>query len=142
MTEKPKNNPVHRLPDWRTTLPLAQRSPRCGARTRSGNPCKSPAMANGRCRMHGGKSTGPRTVEGLERMRSAKMKHGLYSLESLQLMRAIRALQRSVGLSSSGDSRREHGPCKHRLTSPPDPVSITALKTSFSDFRRKSRRRS
>ena len=27
----------------------------CGAKTRSGEPCKSKAMTNGRCRMHGGK---------------------------------------------------------------------------------------
>src|SRR5690625_3858029 len=32
---------------------------RCGAKTRSGGKCKNWAMANGRCRMHGGKSTGP-----------------------------------------------------------------------------------
>ena len=32
--------------------------PECGAKTRSGSPCKNNAMANGRCRMHGGKSTG------------------------------------------------------------------------------------
>jgi hypothetical protein len=51
-------------------------------------------MANGRCRLHGGESTGPRTAEGLERMRRAKTKHGLYSAETLQLMRAVRALQR------------------------------------------------
>ena len=51
-------------------------------------------MANGRCRLHGGKSTGPRTAEGLERMRRAKTKHGLYSAETLQLMRAVRALRR------------------------------------------------
>ena len=25
-------------------------SPRCGARTRTGRPCRSPAMADGRCR--------------------------------------------------------------------------------------------
>jgi len=31
----------------------------CGARTRAGTPCPTPAMANGRCRMHGGLSTGP-----------------------------------------------------------------------------------
>lgn len=31
----------------------------CGAKTRSGEPCKNAPMANGRCRMHGGKSTGP-----------------------------------------------------------------------------------
>ena len=30
----------------------------CGAKTRSGEPCKGKAMANGRCRLHGGKSTG------------------------------------------------------------------------------------
>lgn len=32
--------------------------PECGARTRSGASCRTPAMANGRCRMHGGKSKG------------------------------------------------------------------------------------
>lgn len=31
---------------------------RCGAKTRAGHPCKNGAMPNGRCRMHGGKSTG------------------------------------------------------------------------------------
>lgn len=33
--------------------------PQCGAHCRTtGNPCRGPAMANGRCRMHGGKSPG------------------------------------------------------------------------------------
>ncbi|MCL6567277.1 MAG: hypothetical protein K6U09_12770 [Acidobacteriia bacterium] len=32
---------------------------KCGAKTRKGTPCQNNAMANGRCRMHGGKSTGP-----------------------------------------------------------------------------------
>jgi hypothetical protein len=35
-------------------------APRCGAKTRAACPCRQPAMANGRCRMHGGKSTGAR----------------------------------------------------------------------------------
>lgn len=53
---------------------------RCGARCkRSGKPCQSPAMPNGRCRMHGGKSTGPRTLEGLNRMRCANTRHGAYA---------------------------------------------------------------
>ena len=52
-------------------------APRCGARTRQGCPCKGPAMRNGRCRMHGGKSTGPRTAEGLARLRAAaRARHG------------------------------------------------------------------
>lgn len=31
----------------------------CGAKTRSGGVCKNPPMENGRCRLHGGTSTGP-----------------------------------------------------------------------------------
>ena len=38
---------------------------RCGAHSRrTGKPCLQPAMKNGRCRLHGGKSTGPRTEQG------------------------------------------------------------------------------
>jgi hypothetical protein len=90
--KKNGDNPMHRLPDWRLTLPLAQGCPRCGARTRIGGACRSPAMSNGRCRMHGGKGTGPRTIEGLESMRRAKTRHGLYSGEHRRLMRTMREL--------------------------------------------------
>lgn len=31
---------------------------RCGAKKRNGEPCQSPGMKNGRCRIHGGKSPG------------------------------------------------------------------------------------
>lgn len=55
-----------------------------------GTPCKAPAMRNGRCRMHGGKSTGPRTPEGLERSRKANLKHGYYSAEAIAARRHIR----------------------------------------------------
>ena len=51
-------------------------APRCGARARSGEPCRAPAMANGRCRMHGGCSTGPRTAEGMARMIASRTTHG------------------------------------------------------------------
>lgn len=47
--------------------------PRCGARTRSGRACAAKALAeSGRCRNHGGLSTGPRTAAGLRRMIEAK----------------------------------------------------------------------
>lgn len=37
----------------------------CGAHARStGLPCKAKALANGRCKNHGGLSTGPRNPEG------------------------------------------------------------------------------
>ena len=92
MTDESKN-PVHRLPDWRTTLPLAQACPRCGARTRKHQPCKSPAMPNGRCRMHGGASTGPRTHEGVERIRAARTRTGLHTAEMREVRRLCAALR-------------------------------------------------
>jgi hypothetical protein len=35
-------------------MPLNNIVKQCGAKTRSGSPCKNPAMTNGRCRMHNG----------------------------------------------------------------------------------------
>jgi hypothetical protein len=53
-------------------------------------------MPNGRCKLHGGKSTGPRTQEGLERSRRANWKHGHFSraakAERSRLRAAILAL--------------------------------------------------
>jgi hypothetical protein len=49
-------------------------------------------MANGRCRMHGGASTVPRTAEGLARSRRARWKHGLYSAEALAERKRVREL--------------------------------------------------
>src|SRR5256714_15308504 len=60
---------------------MANAAPRCGARSkRTGKPCRGAAMPNGRCKLHGGKSTGPRTPEGLERSRRANWKHRHFSL--------------------------------------------------------------
>src|SRR5882757_5062796 len=67
-------------------------APRCGAQTRQGRACQSPAMANRRCRMHGGTSTGPRTAEGLARSRRARWKHGLYSGKTRAEHRRVREL--------------------------------------------------
>jgi hypothetical protein len=57
-------------------------APRCGARTRAGCPCRAPAIQGKlRCRMHGGRSTGPRTPEGRARVAEARTIHGRYSAE-------------------------------------------------------------
>ena len=73
-------------------------APRCGARTRRGTPCKAPAMANGRCRMHGGPSPGAPLGN-----RHA-WKHGAYTREAIaqrrevaELTRTMRALTRQLG---------------------------------------------
>jgi len=65
----------------------------CGARTRAGGRCGQLGMGNGRCRYHGGLSTGPRTVEGLERMRAARTIHGGRSADGLGLRRIMRELR-------------------------------------------------
>ena len=39
----------------------------CNARTRSGRPCRALKLAHGRCKWHGGLSTGPKTREGKAR---------------------------------------------------------------------------
>jgi len=72
------------------------KSPRCGARTRSGKPCQAPAMWSKtagrytRCRLHGGASTGPRTPAGLERCRRANWKTGAHSADAIGFRREWR----------------------------------------------------
>ena len=69
---------------------------RCGAKTRSGKPCRAPAMWSTRtrrytrCRLHGGASTGPKTPGGLEKCRRANWKHGKRSAEAIAKRRAFR----------------------------------------------------
>ncbi|WP_331287653.1 MULTISPECIES: HGGxSTG domain-containing protein [Methylobacteriaceae] len=74
----------------------AHAAPRCCARTRSGLSCQSPAMANGRCRMHGGASTGPRTAEGLARSKRAAWKHGRRSARYVALKRLVKQAARDL----------------------------------------------
>lgn len=54
-----------------TTPRAADQLKQCGAKTRSGAPCKTAAMPNGRCRMHGGKA--PSGIA------SGTFKHGRHS---------------------------------------------------------------
>jgi hypothetical protein len=57
---------------------------RCLAKTRRGTECQSAAYKhNGRCRLHGGLSTGARTLEGLKRISEANLKHGRRTKEKL-----------------------------------------------------------
>jgi hypothetical protein len=67
-------------------------APRCGARNRAGTPCRAPAMRNGRCRSHGGKSTGPRTQARMQRLREARTVHGYYGEDGRAFRRTIAAL--------------------------------------------------
>jgi hypothetical protein len=98
LEREPMNNePLEREPIDRVRARLeallkANAAPRCGARSkRTGKPCRGAAMPNGRCKLHGGKSTGPRTPEGLERSRRANWKHGHFSREAKAERSRLRA---------------------------------------------------
>ncbi len=72
-------------------------APRCGAKTRSGTACRCPAIrGKGRCKLHGGKSTGPRTTEGRERISRANWKHGLYTRAERERSQSFRAAMRDI----------------------------------------------
>jgi hypothetical protein len=66
---------------------------KCGAKSkRHGQPCKQPAMKNGRCRFHGGKSTGPKTAEGKENARLSNFKLGDYTQSIRTELKLIQVL--------------------------------------------------
>jgi len=65
-------------------------SRRCGAKSRSGKPCRSPAVASKkRCRMHGGAAG-----SGAPRGNKNALKHGRYTREAIEERRQLRALLR------------------------------------------------
>lgn len=52
---------------------------KCGAKTRKKTPCADIAMANGRCKRHGGKSTGAKVPHRAEAEANPAYTHGIYS---------------------------------------------------------------
>ncbi|WP_420818736.1 HGGxSTG domain-containing protein [Occallatibacter savannae] len=98
MPEKTADEPHAKRRGWLRNLnPPGDFStaPRCGARTRRGAPCGSPAVrGKKRCRMHGGRSTGPRTAAGLARIKQAHWKHGRFSAEAREEAAHFRELLR------------------------------------------------
>ena len=52
---------------------------KCGAYARStGKPCQAGALRNGRCRNHGGLSTGPKTIQGRRAVAEATCQRMLF----------------------------------------------------------------
>ena len=61
---------------------------RCGAKTRSGGLCGHYSMPNGRCRYHGGKSTGAR---------SPRVIHGMYTKTAIAERKWVKQLLKNAG---------------------------------------------
>src|SRR3974377_230961 len=95
---RPRGEGVNRIRrDNPMQLPL-HLSPRCGARTRKGTPCESPAMPNGRCRMHGGRSPGA------PKGNQNALKHGRYSAEAIAERRELSLLLQTMRVLAKGAS--------------------------------------
>ena len=70
---------------------------RCGAKTLGGTACQRPAnRKNGRCRLHGGASTGAKTEEGLARIPAANLRHGKFTKDKLEKRKANAAKGREI----------------------------------------------
>lgn len=75
----------------RNTAPMLD-SPRCGARTRSGSPCRSPAVqGKRRCRMHGGAKG-----SGAPKANSNALKHGTYTKAAFERRAELRNMIRQA----------------------------------------------
>src|ERR687885_473497 len=82
--------PMHKSlgPPWRM-----HQSPRCGARTRSGTPCRSPAVkGKRRCRMHGG-AKGSGAPEGKA---NGRYRHGAFTREAIEARQVLARLIRQA----------------------------------------------
>jgi len=94
-------------------------APRCGAKTRAGCACRQPAMKNGRCRLHGGKSTGARTAEGRRRARTARLVHGRRTAAVIGLRSAAAAVNRRLAWMTGLARERAAGHGLDRSDPPP-----------------------
>lgn len=90
--------------NWQKALLKANEASRCGAktRTRRSGVCQSPAMANGRCRMHGGKSPGAPCGK-----KHGRYKNGYYTKVALlkrqefqELIKTIKSTIKNVDMIS------------------------------------------
>ena len=64
---------------------------RCGAMTRQGTPCENPRIkGRGRCKLHGGRSTGPRSTAGRARVAATHTTHGRRAKDHVEKVRAIK----------------------------------------------------
>ena len=70
---------------------------RCGAKTRRGTPCQRPARkVNGKCRLHGGRSTGAKTQEGRAKIAAANLKTGEFTKEKIAVHKEQAKIARDI----------------------------------------------
>jgi hypothetical protein len=73
----------------------------CGARTRRGTACQCKALTNGRCRLHGGLSTGPKTLGG--KVKALKNLRQYQDLPSQGVYEVLDLLERKGYTQATGE---------------------------------------
>ena len=113
----------------RNTGPMLS-SPRCGAKTRSGNPCRSPAVSGKkRCRMHGGAPG-----SGAPRGNKNALKHGNYTRDAIALRRHAGELMRRSRELIKKITRRRTGLERSRFANLSQTTVLQALRIGQSKF--------
>lgn len=70
---------------------------RCLAKTRRGTKCRRPAYKkSGKCHLHGGASSGPKTQQGIENIKKAQTTHGNFSKEAIKERKELACYRRQV----------------------------------------------
>ncbi len=94
-------------------------APRCGARTRTGGSYAGPAVhGRARCRLHGGRSTGPKTPDG--KARSSHRKHGAYSAAMAAVFAEARRLRAEAAALVARHTERQRKRRATITTTPPN----------------------
>ena len=105
---------------------------RCKAQSsRTKEQCKNPALKGKKvCKWHGGISTGPRTKEGIQRIREAHLKHGEATKEARQersskstMFLYLRDIGDHVGMFT-GDHTRGRKPSGYYKLNLDDPMQM------------------
>src|ERR1700738_1920798 len=89
--------PMNASPTNRQPLQF-QNARKCGARTKSGKPCRSPATKKGRCRLHGGASGSG----GPPGERNGQYRHGERTKGAIEERRKFSALLKHVSAIDVG----------------------------------------
>jgi hypothetical protein len=119
-------------------------SPRCGARTRAGTPCMSPAVRGKcRCRMHGGAAG-----SGAPRGNRNAVKHGFYTRAAITARRQLRDLVRQsrklvdeIGTAQPTVAPIERNDIRAGTEAPTDDFERTSATVSTPDERSEIRER-
>lgn len=89
---------------------------KCWAKTRAGGWCECHAMSNGRCRLHGGLSTGPKTQAGKVKSTGNLTNAKRSEQTSFPANTRVREASASPEVANKVSSTRKRAPARHGVS--------------------------